>query len=64
MYTMKTLLLVVGVVVLAFGLLFTTQGLGLVRWPAESFMIDNTQWVYYGGVIAIFGVLLMFWARR
>jgi hypothetical protein len=61
---MKALLLIAGVVVLAFGLLFTLQGLAIVRWPAESFMIGRTQWVYYGAVIAIFGGLLIFWARR
>jgi hypothetical protein len=61
---MKTLLLVAGLIVLAFGLLFALQGLGIVRWPAESFMIGQTQWVYYGAFIAIFGSLLTFWARR
>ena len=61
---MRSMLLVAGVVALAFGVLFTLQGLGVVRWPAESFMIDQTQWVYYGAVIAILGLFLAFFARR
>ena len=50
---MKALLLLVGVLALAFGLLFAGQGLGYVRWPAESFMIGRTNWVYYGAAIAM-----------
>jgi hypothetical protein len=58
------LLRVIGLIALAFGVLFILQGLGVVRWPAESFMIDQTQWVYYGAVIAILGLFLAFFARR
>ena len=61
---MKTLLLLIGVLALAAGLLFTGQGLGYVRWPAESFMIGRTNWVYYGGAIAILGLALIMVARR
>jgi hypothetical protein len=61
---MKALLLLIGVLALAAGLLFTGQGLGYVRWPAESFMIGQTNWVYYGGAIAIFGLALIMVARR
>ncbi len=61
---MKTLLLLIGVLALAAGLLFAGQGLGYVRWPAESFMIGQTNWVYYGGAIAILGLALIMVARR
>ena len=61
---MKALLLVIGVLALAAGLLFTGQGLGYVRWPAESFMIGQTNWVYYGGAIAVLGLALIMVARR
>jgi hypothetical protein len=60
----RPFLLLVGVLGLAAGLLFTGQGLGYVRWPAESFMIGQTNWVYYGGAIAILGLLLIMVARR
>ena len=49
---------------LAAGLLFMGQGSGYIPWPAESFMISQTRWVYYGGAIAIVGIALMIAARR
>jgi hypothetical protein len=60
----KALLLLAGVLALAFGLLFAGQGLGYVRWPSESFMIGQTSWVYYGAAIAIAGIFLIRLARR
>ena len=61
---MKLLLLLVGIVALACGLLFVGQGRGVVRWPASSFMIDDLRWVYYGGGIALAGLVLIVLARR
>lgn len=60
---MKALLIVAGIVLVAAGLLFAGQGAGLIRWPAESFMISEARWVYYGGGIAIAGLLLIFLGR-
>jgi hypothetical protein len=34
------------------------QGSGYFPYPAESFMINQTRWVYYGAVIAVAGLLL------
>ena len=61
---MKTLLMLIGVVALAAGLLFMGQGSGFIPWPATSFMIDQSRWIYYGGGIAIVGLLLIVLARR
>jgi hypothetical protein len=61
---MKSLLSLIGFIAVLAGLLFVGQGFGYVRWPAESFMIGATRWVYYGGAIAVAGVLLMLLARR
>jgi hypothetical protein len=58
------LLLLIGVILLAAGLLFVGQGWGLIRWPARSFMIDETRWIYYGGAIAVVGLVLIILARR
>jgi hypothetical protein len=60
---MKALLTLIGIVILAAGLFFMGQGSGLIRWPAESFMISATTWVYYGGGIAVAGILLIVIAR-
>lgn len=40
---MKIALLLIGILALLTGLLWTGQGLGFVRWPASSFMIAQTR---------------------
>ena len=59
-----TLLFCIGVLLLAAGLLFVGQGWGYIRWPASSFMIDETRWIYYGGGIAVVGLVLIIVSRR
>lgn len=61
---MKSAALVAGIVLVAAGLLFMAQGSGSMSWPASSFMIGETEWVYYGGAIAVLGVLLITVVRR
>lgn len=60
---MRSLLFGIGIIVFAFGLLFMAQGSGFIPWPAESLMINETKWIYYGGGIAIVGLLLALYAR-
>jgi len=59
-----TLLLLIGIILLAAGLLFVGQGLGLIRWPASSFMINEMKWIYYGGAIAVAGLVVIIVSRR
>ncbi|MGA9515294.1 MAG: hypothetical protein WBV51_17245, partial [Pseudolabrys sp.] len=61
---MNTPLLLVGLIVCAAGILFAGQGLGYINWPASSFMISQMKWVYYGGGIAVVGILLVIIALR
>ena len=61
---MKMLLLLVGIIVCAAGILFAGQGLGYINWPASSFMISEMKWVYYGSGIAFVGILLIVIALR
>jgi len=61
---MKTLLTILGLVIVAMGLVWMGQGAGYIRWPAESFMISQTRWVYYGGATALVGLILIVLARR
>ena len=62
---MKASFMLLGLAVLAAGLLFAGQGLGYIRWPASSLMISQVRWVYYGGGIALAGIVLIMlaWAR-
>ena len=61
---MKTVMMIVGVLALAVGLLWVGQGTGLVHWPATSFMISQIRWAYYGGVLALVGLLVIWYSRR
>jgi hypothetical protein len=61
---MKTLLTLIGFVLLASGLVFMGQGSRFFPWPAESFMVGATQWIYYGGAIAAAGIVLLIIAWR
>ena len=61
---MKTLLTVIGVILLLAGLVWMGQGSGYFPYPAESFMISEVQWVYYGGITAVVGLALIVFARR
>lgn len=57
---LKILMQVFGVALILSGGLWTLQGLGLVMWPAESFMLAETKWAFYGAVTVAIGVFL-FW---
>ena len=61
---MKTALTLIGIIALAMGLLWMGQGSGYIPWPASSFMISQTQWIYYGGATALAGLVVIFFARR
>jgi drug/metabolite transporter superfamily protein YnfA len=59
-----TIILLIGIVVLAFGTLFTLQGAGVVHWPPESFMLDQRDWIERGLVVALAGLALILTAWR
>lgn len=63
MAIVRLLMLGLGVLALLAGLLFIGQGLGYVRWPSSSFMIDDYSWSIRGALIALGGAL-MIWAGR
>ena len=61
---MRRLLLIVGVVALALGLLWIGQGTGVIAWPQTSFMINQMQWAGYGAALAVLGLILIWQERR
>jgi hypothetical protein len=61
---MQTLLTVIGIMLVITGLVFMGQGSGYFPYPASSFMISQTRWIYYGGGTAVAGLLLIFLVRR
>lgn len=52
--------MVFGVALMLSGGLWALQGLGLVMWPAESFMLAERRWALYGAITFLIGALL-FW---
>ena len=60
---MRTLSSIAGILLLAFGALFLLQGMGVIRWPAESFMIDNRVWITRGAILAAVGAVLIVLSR-
>ncbi len=54
---MKAGLLIVGVILLLSGLVWAAQGSGHFPYPASSFMIDNSRWIYIGLATAAAGAV-------
>ena len=61
---MKAALLILGILAVLLGLLWIGQGMGVVNWPASSFMIDQRPWVTRGVVLALVGIVLIAASRR
>ena len=61
---LRIVMLVVGALAVLMGLLWLGQGLGIVRWPASSFMIDVTAWAVRGCVLAAGGALMIYYGWR
>ena len=61
---MRKLLLIVGFLALAVGLLWIGQGTGAIAWPPSSFMINQIQWAGYGAVLAAIGLVLIWQGKR
>ncbi len=60
---MKTLMLIVGVLAVLLGVLWMGQGAGIITQIASP-MIGVMRWTYYGAVVAIIGIGLIWYSRR
>jgi hypothetical protein len=63
MAIVRLIIIVLGVLCLLMGLLWIGQGLGVIRWPARSFMIDVTDWAMRGAILAILGAVMILIGR-
>ena len=61
---MRRLLLTVGMIALAIGLLWIGLGTGGVAWPRSSFMINEIQWAGYGAALSAVGLVLIWQSQR
>lgn len=60
----RLLLLLLGLLAIAMGLLWIGQGTGLVMWPASSFMLADRSWAVNGAILAVVGGIIVWLARR
>lgn len=64
MGALKGVMTIVGVAMVVMGGLWVLQGLGLVRWPSDSFMLGDILWTRNGAILAAVGLLLIVLGRR
>jgi hypothetical protein len=64
MGAVKGIMAMIGIAAILMGGLWILQGLDIVRWPASSFMLGDTTWTRNGVVLAVVGVVLIWFARR
>lgn len=55
----QNLLIFAGILGFIFGTVFMLQGLGVIRYPVTSSMIDNHVWITRGGILAFLSVILV-----
>jgi hypothetical protein len=61
---LRSILTIVGFAVALFGVFWLLQGLGVITWPASSFMIGDQVWVTIGSAVAAIGLMLVLVGRR
>jgi len=64
MGVLRIVLSIVGVLAALMGLLWIGQGTGIFPYPATSFMISQTPWIWRGAVLLVLGLVIVWAARR
>lgn len=64
MRTIRLALMLLGGLLMALGVLWALQGLGIIVWPSHSPMLAQREWALYGGITAIIGLLIGWLANR
>lgn len=60
----RIFLQIVGFALVLTGLLWVFQGLGLLMWPEDSFMIGKSDWAANGAIALVIGLLVLLCIRR
>ncbi len=61
---LKPALRIFGIALVVSGLLWTLQGLGILMWPSQSFMLAQREWALYGGITAGIGAVIVVLSGR
>ena len=56
--------LILGSLMVLLGLVWMGQGSGYFPYPAESFMINQTPWIYWGLILAVAGLAIILMSRK
>jgi hypothetical protein len=57
-------LLVIGVLAVLLGVVWVGQGSGYFPYPASSFMINESPWIWRGAILVIAGIIAIVVSRR
>jgi hypothetical protein len=60
----RIVLTVIGSLMVLLGLVWIGQGSGTFPYPAESFMVNQTPWIYWGLLLAAAGLIVIWISRR
>jgi uncharacterized membrane protein len=61
---LKTAGFVLGILATIIGIIWIGQGTGYFPYPASSFMINQSPWIYRGAGLAVIGIIVIFLSRR
>ncbi len=64
MRIVKIIAFTLGILMVLMGGLWIGQGLNIIRWPADSFMIGVPMWSWNGTALALVGAGLIWFSRR
>ena len=60
----KSVLTILGALLILFGIFFALQGADIIHWPLESTMLGRGVWIRNGLIIAALGAVLVAAVRR
>lgn len=60
----RRIVLAIGLVISLLGLVWIGQGTGLFPYPASSFMINQTPWIWRGLLVLVIGLGTLWAAKR
>ena len=61
---LRIIVLIIGILAVAMGLLWLGQGTGLIMWPKSSFMLADRTWARNGLLLAAAGAIVIWLASK
>jgi hypothetical protein len=59
----RTVVFLVGILLVLLGLLWIGQGTGYFPYPSYSFMVSDMTWAYRGAAVTVVGIIVMIVSR-